>query len=1013
MGKNSKKPTKKQTICLNMIVKNEAHIIKECLEQVAPLIDYYVINDTGSTDGTQKIIKDFFGGRGIKGEIIEHEFRTCKCHGGDYKKYDFFHFGWNRSFALDRCRGKSDYIFIMDADDTIEGTLKFPPKLEADQYYMNVKTDFNHYFKPLLIKNDPKLKWRWECGLHEYLAGDVKLTYKLMGDYAVISRRLGARNQDPLKYYKDARVLEVLMKDHPDEVRYKYYYAQSWFDAREYDKAISTYKQVIDECEQSDPDRAYTCYYMIGRSHILKNSSVEDIEAAFVECHKKFKHRAEPIYQLCTLFCSRGDYKKAYDYGVKGIGLSPEIQTVFYVDRSIYEYKLLDELVYCASELGFHREALKWSEKILRDEKYPKESYEPLITNIHILKQIVGQETIKKQQAIIIDHHKPNLCFYIGPSPIHQKTKFGSELAVLYLAKELTETHNVFIMGDECKLEQNDDDGIIYLPTKFDIAQLSSPNGSISRFDVMIVSRYIHYFLENDVMGISKKTFVWLHDVEFHPYWNKSHICTKSIVPNIDHVVDGYIVLSPWHKKYILANYKISRSKIHIIGNGISNECRDMLKKKSVKKVLNKFIWVSAHDRGLSELVVNFHKIIHKIPDAHLDIYRELPEDLQEYCKKYDFIHMKGQCSNEEILDAFSKADYWFYPTAWNETFCISALEAQAMGCVCISSDLAALNTTVGEYGILLKSKIHSEDFWREGVAAIEKCNKDGDFKKNLVQKSKGRAWNFTWDKVVSSWLMLFEDTTSPTPTSSKIQRQGYDWMNERLCVLRDVFGFSPKNALDIGANVGQWNKKFRQIFPHCRVLSIEANSACISELARNKIEYVNVLLSSKDDETQEFYMCKENTPTGASMFREKTDFYRDTNIHIKHLPTKRLDTILNKDCLDKNIQHLDFIKIDVQGAELEVLRGATNTLRNTDFVCLEISLMRYNEKAPLLADVVSFMDQHDFALYDFMEFHYINESCVQIDGLFLHKKSRWNKMIASVHKNTSFWKVDDLFQED
>ena len=60
---------------------------------------YYVINDTGSTDDTVNVIKNFFDEKGIPGEVIIHELRTCTCHSGIFKKYDFFHFGWNRSFA--------------------------------------------------------------------------------------------------------------------------------------------------------------------------------------------------------------------------------------------------------------------------------------------------------------------------------------------------------------------------------------------------------------------------------------------------------------------------------------------------------------------------------------------------------------------------------------------------------------------------------------------------------------------------------------------------------------------------------------------------------------------------------------------------------------------------------------------------------------------------------------------------------------------------------------------------
>jgi glycosyltransferase involved in cell wall biosynthesis len=73
-----------------MIVKNEAHIIRETLDSVAPYISSWVIVDTGSDDGTQDLIRDHMGRRGIPGELYERPWRN---------------FGHNRSEALDLAQG--------------------------------------------------------------------------------------------------------------------------------------------------------------------------------------------------------------------------------------------------------------------------------------------------------------------------------------------------------------------------------------------------------------------------------------------------------------------------------------------------------------------------------------------------------------------------------------------------------------------------------------------------------------------------------------------------------------------------------------------------------------------------------------------------------------------------------------------------------------------------------------------------------------------------------------------
>ena len=99
------------TVCLSMIVKNETKILHECLDSVHPHIDYWVIVDTGSTDGTQDYIRNYFAEKGIPGELIERP---------------WVDFGHNRTEALDLCVGKGDYAWMIDADDKIVGNFNIP-----------------------------------------------------------------------------------------------------------------------------------------------------------------------------------------------------------------------------------------------------------------------------------------------------------------------------------------------------------------------------------------------------------------------------------------------------------------------------------------------------------------------------------------------------------------------------------------------------------------------------------------------------------------------------------------------------------------------------------------------------------------------------------------------------------------------------------------------------------------------------------------------------------------------
>ena len=233
------------SICLNMIVKNEAHIIAGTLENIVKHIPikYWVISDTGSTDETKEIIRDFFQKKQIPGELVEHEWRD---------------FAYNRTKALECAFQKTDYLFIFDADDSIEGTITLPP-LKEDRYMFRFGKEFS-YERPLLVTN--RKKWFFTGVLHEYLdTTEPRSTVSYKGDYSVISGRGGSRSKDPEKYYKDAIVLRDAYAVEPRadlKARYAFYCGQSFMDANKVDEAIEWYK-VCESAAGWDQERYYSC----------------------------------------------------------------------------------------------------------------------------------------------------------------------------------------------------------------------------------------------------------------------------------------------------------------------------------------------------------------------------------------------------------------------------------------------------------------------------------------------------------------------------------------------------------------------------------------------------------------------------------------------------------------------------------------------------------------------------------------------------------------------------------
>lgn len=194
--------------------------------------------------------------------------------------------------------------------------------------------------------------------------------------------------------------------------------------------------------------------------------------------------------------------------------------------------------------------------------------------------------------------------------------------------------------------------------------------------------------------------------------------------------------------------------------------------------------------------------------------------------------------------------------------------------------------------------------------------------------------------------------------------------------------GWSPRNVLDIGGYKGHWTRDIRKQFPSASIVIVEPNSH--PELQHLDVPvYREVLASSV--RTVEWY---SNMTTGDSMFKERTRHYENVS------PTYRTTTTL--DSLFPT-QRFEFIKIDCQGAELDILRGGETLLKDTQVVLLECSFAgQYNEGAPTFADYIQYMNSIGFAPLDITEVHRTNGILIQLDIIFLRISSPYWKDIQS-----------------
>ena len=214
--------------------------------------------------------------------------------------------------------------------------------------------------------------------------------------------------------------------------------------------------------------------------------------------------------------------------------------------------------------------------------------------------------------------------------------------------------------------------------------------------------------------------------------------------------------------------------------------------------------------------------------------------------------------------------------------------------------------------------------------------------------------------------------------------------MFDKISILKKK-GYVPDVVLDIGAFFGTWTDRMRNLYPDAEYHLFEPID--YPQLYRfggdKKAKVYNLLVSDKVEEVN-WYQKKNCHDT---MFMDRSAHFQ--NCEVIKRQTTTLDT-LNIAHDAKNI----FIKIDCQGAEIPILKGATSLLERTDFIVLEIPLFgQMNEGVPSFLEHLLFMDKLGFTTYDIIDCHYINYFNMQVDVLFINKNHVFNQIVNLVNE--------------
>lgn len=344
-SKNSTREPAK--VCLSVIVKNESKVIKRMLNSVYPILDYYCVVDTGSTDGTQEIIKEFFKEKGIPGRVINHEWKN-------------FEDARNRALIETSNLFKEEgvlngYGYWQDADEE----MKIDPHFNLPLFKKNLSNfdggnvmiyygGQNYYRTQFFRTNSP---WRWYGPVHEVLVCDKESSISPIEGISVLVRPDGnswTSETIQQKYEGHAKILEEYVKNDPKkDPRWVFYLAQSYRDSGTEEgkrKALEFYEKRTSMLG-GYWEEVYFSALMVANLKSALGYPKEEVIQSFLKCGKYNKYRIEHLMPVILHYQSVKEFDIAYILGLRAIqceGKLPMPNSSLFIDKDVYLWKVFD-----------------------------------------------------------------------------------------------------------------------------------------------------------------------------------------------------------------------------------------------------------------------------------------------------------------------------------------------------------------------------------------------------------------------------------------------------------------------------------------------------------------------------------------------------------------------------------------------------------------------------------------------------------------------------------------------
>jgi len=875
-------------ICLCMIVKNAGPLFENVLEANKPNFDRWCMLDTGSTDGTQDVIK-----------------RVLADKDGHLYEEPFVNFKVSRNRCLELAGTSCKFLLTLDDTYIVQGDLRgFLAEVRSDQFSdsfsMLIKSDDSEYYSNRIIKSKSGLRYVYT--IHEVIPkeNNVNVTIPVNRGILFDERSDYMENRTTTRKLFDLELLFKEYEDDPNDPRSLYYIAQTYgCMGDEVNKAKYLELRVNHPNEGYIQEKVDACFELARCYNFKLGRSWETCEEWYNKAYELDPERPDSLYFLGIHWYLEKNYKVAHEFFKKGFEIGYPLHRQYSLKPTLSFYflpKFLSETSYYTKDFVTGEKSARY---FLQNNPQGSDSWNMMSSwlNIYIELNKMGpisenpHEYTSKVFCILADGGWSNW----NGGDIHTSGVGGSETWVIEMARNLKAINPELTVVVFCKCKEPENfEGVGYNP--IEMFHTFVANNVV---DTCIISRYTQY-VPVALEGHVKDVGVIFHDL----------IQDETVIP-VNTKIKWLFCLTDWHSKYIKTRFP--DFNVQTLNYGVSS------KFSSGTKVKNSFIYSSFPNRGLVVLLKMWKKIYQKFPDAILNLYcdvdgewvnRVAPDEMKEVKQllaEVQGVVYNGWVPKGTLAKAWETSEYWLYPCKFEETFCLTALEAAASKTLAVTNNLAALEDTVGDRGVITHGNPLEESWQDECLSKLfgymDGIESEAHSKNILVEKNYSWSKTLTWDgqarKLADFTGVSYMRTdfdycemlnwTVDVPKNSKTQM-----LNVLKCL--------PKSSklLEVGTFVGTSLITFLE--------NVEDSSAVVVDSWKNYTE------TNKKEET---IVTKVDFSDIEKTFYKNTERYRDRITVLKGSSREKLLELVVSN------QQFDFVYIDGSHKCLDVYLDA------------------------------------------------------------------------------------------